>query len=295
MSGEEGRKSTANTKESVTTCSYLQYIADSGILCNAASMSEAVTITDAIDPARAQALLASLGRPQRVKSGDVLPPLAHFAYFWEPVDEAQTGRDGHARPGGLIPDLGLPTRMWAGGRLTFHAPFRAGFAAQKVTTLHEVKERQGRSGRLGLVTLKHEIRQRHAPVISEMQDIVYREPGPLTGDPPVETGKAHVRHALKLQELTLFRYSAITFNGHRIHYDANYCREEGYPGLVVHGPFLATRLACLAAEHLGTLKSFSCRATAPLFLGDAAWLCRAGDKYWVEGPNSRRCMVATAT
>ena len=198
-------------------------------------MPEAVTITDAIDPARAQALLASLGRPRRVNSGDVLPPLAHFAFFWEPVDEAQIGRDGHARPGGLIPDLGLPIRMWAGGRLTFHAPFRAGFAAQKVTTLHEVKEKRGRSGRLGLVTLKHEIRQRHAPVISEMQDIVYREPGPPSGNPPLESGKAHERHALKLREVTLFRYSAITFNGHRIHYDANYCREEGYPGLVVHG------------------------------------------------------------
>ena len=258
-------------------------------------MSEAVTITDAIDPARAQALLASLGRHRRVKSGDVLPPLAHFAFFWEPVDEAQIGRDGHARTGGLIPDLGLPIRMWAGGRLTFHAPFRAGFAAQKVTTLHEVKEKRGRSGRLGLVTLKHEIRQRHAPVISEMQDIIYRDPGPLSGDPPLESGKAHERHALKLREVTLFRYSAITFNGHRIHYDANYCREEGYPGLVVHGPLLATRLACLAAEHLGTLKSFSYRATAPLFLGDAAWLCRTGDRYWVEGPSRRRCMSATAT
>ena len=204
MSGEEVRKSTTNTKESVTTCSYLQYIADSSILCNAATMSEAVTITDAIDPARAQALLASLGRPRHVKSGDVLPPLAHFAFFWEPVDEAQIGRDGHARTGGLIPDLGLPIRMWAGGRLTFHAPFRAGFAAQKVTTLHEVKEKRGRSGRLGLVTLKHEIRQRHAPVISEMQDIVYREPGPPSGNPPLESGKAHERHALKLREVTLF-------------------------------------------------------------------------------------------
>ena len=258
-------------------------------------MSEAVTITDAIDPARAQALLASLGRPRRVKSGDVLPPLAHFAFFWEPVDEAQIGRDGHARTGGLIPDLGLPIRMWAGGRLTFHAPFRAGFAAQKITILHDVKEKRGRSGRLGLVTLKHEIRQRHAPVISEMQDIVYREPGPLSGDPPLESGRAHERHALKLREVTLFRYSAITFNAHRIHYDANYCREEDYPGLVVHGPLLATRLACLAAEHLGTLKSFSYRATAPLFLGDAAWLCRTGDRYWVEGPSRRQCMSATAT
>ena len=258
-------------------------------------MSESVTITDRIDPARAQALLATLDRPPRVKSGDVLPPLAHFAFFWDPVAEARIGRDGHARPGRLIPEMGLPIRMWAGGRLAFHAPFRTGFAARKVTTLHDVKEKRGRSGRLGLVTLRHEIHQRHAPVITELQDIVYREPGPLSGDPPVEACQAHERHALKLREVTLFRYSAITFNGHRIHYDAGYCRDEGYPGLVVHGPLLATRLACLAAEHRGTLKSFTYRATAPLFLGDTAWLCRAGDKYWVEGPGRRRCMMATAT
>ena len=294
MSGEEAEMSTTNTKESVTTCSYLQYIADSGTSCNVALMSEPLTITDRIDPARAQALLAALGRPPHVKSGDVLPPLAHFAFFWDPVAEARIGRDGHARPGGLIPDMGLPVRMWAGGRLAFHAPFRAGFAARKVTTLHEAKEMRGRSGRLGLVTLRHEIHQRHAPVITEMQDIVYREPGPLP-DPPVESGKANERHALRLGEVTLFRYSAITFNGHRIHYDVNYCREEGYPGLVVHGPLLATRLACLAAEHLGSLKSFSYRATAPLFLGDVAWICRTGDRYWVEGPGRRRCMVAAAT
>lgn len=258
-------------------------------------MSESVIITDRIDPARAQALLAALDRPPRVKSGDVLPPLAHFAFFWDPVAETRIGRDGHARPGGLIPDLGLPVRMWAGGRLAFHAPFRAGLAARKVTTLHEVKERRGRSGRLGLVTLRHEVHQGRAPVITEMQDIVYREPGPLPGDPPVEAGEARERHALKLREVTLFRYSAITFNGHRIHYDASYCQEEGYPGLVVHGPLLATLLACLAAERLGTLKSFTYRATAPLFLGDTAWLCRADDRYWVEGPAGKRCMVATAT
>ncbi len=232
--------------------------------------------------------------PPHVDPGDVLPPLAHFAFFWEPVDEVRIGRDGHAGPGGLIPDMGLPVRMWAGGRLAFHAPFRAGLAARKVTTLHAVRERQGQSGRLGLVTLRHEVRQRRATVITEMQDIVYREPGPLPVKPPAEAGRARERRPLKLREVTLFRYSAVTFNGHRIHYDESYCREEGYPGLVVHGPLLATRLACLAAERLGTLRAFSYRATAPLFLGDAAWLCRADDRWWAEGPGGRRCMAATA-
>ncbi len=257
-------------------------------------MSESETLTDRIDPARAEALLATLGAARRVRVGSELPPLSHFAFFWETHGEDGLGHDGHGRLGGIIPDLGLPIRMWAGGRLTFHAPFQAGVAAEKVTKLMRVTRKEGRSGRLGFVTLRHDIRQRNMPVVSEEQDIVYREPGPLTREPPKAAAEADRRQALKLSEVTLFRYSAVTFNGHRIHYDADYCREEGYPGLVVHGPLLATRLAMMAADHLGGLSRFSFRATAPLFLGDIAWLCRTGDRFWVEGPDKRLCMEAEA-
>ena len=258
-------------------------------------MTQPQTVTDRIDPARAEALRATLGLEGPVGIGDPLPPLAHFAFFWTPVTEASIGHDGHERLGGLIPDLGLPIRMWAGGRVTFHGPFRAGVAADKTSTLLGVTQKEGRSGKLAFVTLRHAIRQRNAPVLTEEQDIVYRLPGALTGEPPVETLEVDERRALKVSEVTLFRYSAVTFNGHRIHYDADYCREEGYPGLVVHGPLLATALAGFAEEKLGALKSFSFRATAPLFLGDVAWLCRTGDRYWVEGPGRRICMVAEAT
>ena len=257
-------------------------------------MTDHPSATDRIDPLRAEALLATLGREARVLSGDVLPPLAHFAFFWEITGPEGLGVDGHAKLGGLIPDLGLPIRMWAGGRFTFHGPFRAGVSAEKASTLLGVTRKEGRSGKLAFVTLRHEIRQRNTPVLSEEQDIVYREPGPLSGDAPAETIEVDERRALKLNEVTLFRYSALTFNGHRIHYDADYCRDEGYPGLVVHGPLLATALAGFAEDRLGRLKTFNFRATAPLFLGDVAWLCRAGSRYWVEGSGRRLCMVAEA-
>ena len=253
------------------------------------------TISDRVDPGRAAALLATLDLEPNADVGTVLPPLAHLAYFWDPVTEAGLGHDGHAHLGGMIPDLGLPLRMWAGGRLTCHAPFRCGIAAERVTRPTAVTQKQGRSGQLAFITLRHEIRQRGAPVVTEDQDIVYREAGAISGEPPVETGEADERRALKLSEITLFRYSALTFNAHRIHYDADYCRDEGYTGLVVHGPLLATRLAMFAEEQLGGLASFSFRATAPLILGDVAWLCRAGSRYWIEGPRRRICMSAEAT
>ncbi|MGI9394934.1 MAG: FAS1-like dehydratase domain-containing protein [Boseongicola sp.] len=253
------------------------------------------TLTDRVDPARAAALFATLDVERSADVGTVMPPMGHLAYFWDPVTEVGLGRDGHAHLGGQIPDLGLPVRMWAGGRLTFHAPFRAGIAAERVSRMTEVTRKEGRSGKLAFVTLRHEIRQRGAPVVTEDQDIVYREAGAISGDPTNETGEADERRALKLSEVTLFRYSALTFNAHRIHYDADYCRNEGYSGLVVHGPLMASRLAMFAEEQLGGLASFSFRATAPLILGDVAWLCRAGSRYWIEGPRRRICMSAEAS
>lgn len=252
-----------------------------------------VTIHDKIDVARAKAFLATLGEERDVASGDVLPPFAHLAFFWSTKVEEGLGPDGHPKLGGLVPDFGLPLRMWAGGRLTWHAPFRAGIAAERTTRLTNVTRKEGRSGKLAFVTLRHEIRQRGQAVLSEDQDIVYREATALSSEPPVVEENPDERRALKPTEVTLFRYSALTFNAHRIHYDAGYCANEGYPGLVVHGPLLATLLAGMASER-GRLDKFEFRATSPLYLGDVAWLCRTGDRYWVEGSRRRLCMTATA-
>ena len=257
-------------------------------------MNEASTISDRVDPARAEAFLAALGLRAPGGVGAELPPMSHLAFFWEPVFEDGLASDGLPHPGGLIPDLDLPVRMWAGGRVTFHTPFRSGVAAEKVTRLGGVIRKEGKSGKLAFVTLRHEIRQRNTPVLTEEQDLVYREAGSQLGDPPVAVDEVDSRRALKLSEVSLFRYSALTFNAHRIHYDTDYCRDEGYRGLVVHGPLMATHLALMAADCLGGLRRLSFRATAPLFLGDVAWLCRAGRRFWVEGPRRRLCMTAEA-
>lgn len=256
--------------------------------------SQSVTKHDRIDPARAEAWLATIGLPGSVEVGSVLPPFAHRVFFWESVSGNELGADGHGGVGSAAPLSNLPLRMCAGGRVQWHAPFRVGVAARRVSRPISVTRKSGRSGKLDFVTIRHEVFQRGALVLSEDRDLVYREAGSAPAVGPVETGEADERRALKLDAATLFRYSALTFNAHRIHYDTEYAREAGYSGVVVHGPLLATFLAMLALEHLGALSAFTFRATAPLALGDVAWLCRAGDRYWVEGSRRRVSMTAEA-
>lgn len=255
-------------------------------------------IEDRLDPARAAALWAVLGRAGSPPGqGDPLPAFFHQIYFWSVPDPGTTGRDGHAAPGGLIPDLGLPRRMWAGGRLLFHGPLRVGIAAEKSTTVRAVTRKEGRTGRLGFVTLRHEIRQRGGLVITEDQEIVYREARRNGNEartvPKIEDSPTTCR-AVSFDPVLLFRYSALTMNGHRVHYDAPFAEAEGYGGLVVHGPLLAQLLAGLAEERLGTLRSFQFRATAPLVHHEAAELCARDDHFWVRGPDRRLAMTAKA-
>jgi len=245
------------------------------------------TVQDMMDPARADALLVALGRDPL--GGDALPPFFHHLYFWEPQPPAQLGRDGHPRVGRLIPDMGLPRRMWAGGRLTFHAPLRVGVKAERRTRVDSTAHKVGCSGPLGFVTLRHEIWQEGVLCVTEFQDLVYRtEAGGARPQPPEAPEAGHLRE-VTFDTTLLFRYSALTFNGHRIHYDEDYARGvEGYDGLVVHGPLLAQLLMLEA----GPLHTFSFRATAPLMHHEAAVLCRDGARMWVRGPEGRLCMTA---
>ncbi len=258
------------------------------------------TQRDMIDPARAAALCRTLGHSGApMEQGAPLPPFFHHVYFWQACPEDMLGRDGHMRPGaGLIPDTGLPRRMWAGGSLRFHAPLIAGKPAVKTSRVESVTRKQGRTGPLAFVTLRHEIRQGTRAVLSERQDLVYRnDPGPDSPRPmppqaPADPPGAET-HAFSTT--TLFRYSALTMNGHRIHYDLDYCRKvEGYPGLVVHGPLLAQLLMLKATREIGPLTGFTFRATAPLFHGEQVTLCRDGMRLWARGPDARLCMDATA-
>jgi 3-methylfumaryl-CoA hydratase len=253
---------------------------------------------DVIDPARAAAFLAALGRSGAVRAGDILPPFFHQLYFWDPQPPAMLGRDGHPQVGGVIPDMGLPRRMWAGGRLTFHAPLKAGTVAEKHTICENQQRKDGRSGPLGFVTLRHEIWQNSVLCVTEWQDLVYREdPDPAAPKPipPQARTDAQTSEVTTFTSTLLFRYSALTFNGHRIHYDLDYARDvEGYGGLVVHGPLLAQLLMLKAEAELGPLTTFTFRATSPLMHHETATLCRNGRDLWVQGPDGRQCMVASA-
>lgn len=255
--------------------------------------------TDVMDPARAQALQATLALDISIQSGSPLPPFFHQVYFWQPEPPARLGRDGHPKTGlGVIPDLGLPRRMWAGGRLRFHGPLRAGHMAEKTTTLDSITRKQGRTGPLGFVTLRHDIWQDGVIRVTEWQDLVYRQDAdpnaPKPTAPQARTDETHAEPAHFTPTL-LFRYSALTFNGHRIHYDAPYAREtEGYDGLVTHGPLLAQLLMLMAERQIGPLTEFTFRAASPLMDHETATLCRNDGALWVRGPDGRLCMSATA-
>ncbi|WP_322867093.1 MaoC family dehydratase N-terminal domain-containing protein [Aquicoccus sp. G2-2] len=261
--------------------------------------ASSIAQSDPLDPARARALQTALGLTATIDAGTALPPFFHQIYFWAPHPPAELGRDGHPRTGaGLIPDMGLPRRMWAGGRLTFHAPLLAGDEASKSSAITSITRKQGRTGPLAFVTLRHDIHQRGQLCITEEQDLVYREdptsdaPAPKAPRAPIDEATAQTR---QFDTPLLFRYSALTFNGHRIHYDLPYAQEvENYPGLVVHGPLLAQLLMLMAEAELGPLRGFSFRATAPLIQGETATLCRKGTSLWVRGPDGRQAMQAEA-
>jgi 3-methylfumaryl-CoA hydratase len=257
-----------------------------------------MSLADVIDPARANALAALLDDPRRFVPGAPLPPFFHQVYFWQTTTPDALAEDGHVTRGAaLIPDLGLPRRMWAGGRLEFYAPLIAGEPAEKISTVEKTEEKEGRTGRLGFVTLRHEISQGEQVKLTEWQDLVYLEdrgadsPRPLRKRAPDDEAP----ELRRFSEVDLFRYSALSYNAHRIHYDAGFARErEGYDALVVHGPLLAQLLMLRAERDLGPLARFNYRATAPAMLGEQLAICRYGPTLWVRGEDGRLCMDATA-
>lgn len=207
--------------------------------------------------------------------GDEAPPLAHWLYFLPTARQSEIGEDGHPRRGGFLPPIELPRRMWAGGRLTFHAPLRVGAEAERVSTISKIAEKAGASGEMVFVTVRHEVRVGGVTVISEEQDIVYRGASGAAADAAPDTRQPSRMRDVTPDEAFLFRYSALTFNSHRIHYDRPYATGvEGYPGLVVQGPLIATLLMDHWLRSAKTPpKSFSFRAQRPLFDGARAMLC----------------------
>ncbi|WP_323767053.1 FAS1-like dehydratase domain-containing protein [Marinovum sp.] len=221
---------------------------------------------------------ATFDRSSGLAEGDAAPLLIHLSLAQPVAPMAALGRDGHPALGGFLPPVPLPRRMWAGGAFTFHAPIRIGETVRRHSVIADVALKQGRSGALCFVTVEHEISAGGRRVVSERQDLVYRDVargGPPGGaGAPAEQG-GHGRRVVPHPTL-LFRYSALTFNGHRIHYDRQFCtKTEGYPGLVVHGPLQATLLCQMAEEIAGRAPArFAFRSLSPLF-DDAAFSLHA--------------------
>jgi 3-methylfumaryl-CoA hydratase len=230
--------------------------------------------SDRIDPARTNALLAALGKDRKLAAGDPLPLLHHWLYFWHVEPPAKLGADGHPAKGGFLPPIDLPRRMWAGGRVTFYEPILVDAVVSKVTTIRSIVEKSGRSGRLVFVTLGHEFKADGRTALIEEQDLVYREAVQQTAaknepEPALSIETSRWTEIAMPDPTLLFRYSALTMNGHRIHYDRDYATGiEHYPGLVVHGPLQATLMIELAASHLkGRISRFTYRGVSPAFAG----------------------------
>jgi 3-methylfumaryl-CoA hydratase len=226
---------------------------------------------EAISPWPAAALAATLDRDEAMpREGDALPPLWHWLYFLPIYRESDVGPDGHAKRGAFLPPVPLPRRMWAGGRIRFEAPLRNGEIARRESQVVDIVEKQGGSGRLVFVVVRHTIRGEDGVAVVEEHDIVYR--GGASDAHPTTSSVAPVDAAWSREivpdPVLLFRYSALTFNSHRIHYDRRYVAEvEGYPGLVVHGPLIATLLVDLLRHALprASVARFTFRAASPLF------------------------------
>jgi 3-methylfumaryl-CoA hydratase len=265
-------------------------------------VSKTETVADTVTAAPVSGLSATLDRDDPLPApGTALPPLWHWLYFLPQQRQSLLGPDGHALRGGFLPPVPLPRRMWAGGRLQWLAgnPLVVGDSVKRISRIESVTHKAGRTGDLLFVLVKHEVHNANGLALTEEHDIVYRamQPAPTLGTgasslppegalvarggpspqaqpadpvpPPIaaEQGAAWQRE-ITPDDVLLFRYSALTFNGHRIHYDRKYVTEvEGYPGLIVHGPLIATLLVDLLRHNApgAIVKSFNFKAVRPTF------------------------------
>lgn len=231
--------------------------------------------TDHFDAHRIANLAALLDTDvEAIARGGELPPLSHWLYFNSWARQSELGNDGHPKRGGFMPPITLPRRMFAGGRLIFRHPLKLDEHAERVTTITSIKPKTGSSGELVFVTVKHEISDSRGLAMEEEQDIVYRGDPPAAAQAtaaskaePAAIGENAVIERIEPTPVMLFRFSALTDNGHRIHYDWPYVtKTEHYPGLVVHGPLQAMLLTDLVRRNFpGTIGRFSFQARRPIF------------------------------
>ncbi len=259
---------------------------------------------DIAEPGPVRRLAALLDHETPPWAPGVLPPLAHWLYFLPEAPQSSLGPDGHPLRGGFLPPVQLPRRMWAGGRIEFRAPIPYGAEMTRRSTVADITGKTGSTGEMVFVVVRHEISVDDRIAIVEDHDIVYR---PLAAAPaPARSAPAPVstdwRRSVAPGPVELFRYSALTFNSHRIHYDRDYVRDvEGYPGLVVHGPLIATLLVdnFLRWRPMTPIARFAYRAKSPLFDGARFDLCAAasptGARLWAQAPGAPVAMEGELT
>lgn len=247
---------------------------------------------------------------QKNKAPQVLPNLHHWFYFLPLVDGQELAEDGHPKKGNFLPPIPFPKRMWAGGRLEFLNPIQINQNIKRESEILKVELKQGKSGNMYFVTVRHSIYADDTLAIIEEHDIVYREASNRvqtqannqSSQIKIESRPYTYKKQFPVDTVTLFRYSAITFNGHKIHYDRAYATEvEGYPGLIVHGPLLATLLLHTFEQEnpTKTVSSFEFRAVNPVFDFNEFSIC--GDIHsdkgdlWIEKSDGLVAMKATVT
>ena len=263
-------------------------------------IGRSTTVDDVLEPARSNALDRALGGSGELQAGDPLPLLDHWLYFWDVQPPAALGTDGHPAKGGFLPPVPLPRRMWAGGRVSFSKPLLLGATVTKTSTIVSVKEKTGKSGSLVFVTVRHELDAGDGVAVGEEQDLVYKAAS-TTAMPMPQAAPAPQSdwcNTIDPDPVLLFRYSALTMNGHRIHYDRPYAmNEECYPALVVHGPLQAKLLIRSASQRMGVpITGFDFRGQQPAFDGVPLHVCgtkaEAGAEVWTQQGEAKN-MVAT--
>ena len=266
------------------------------------------TTEERIAPFPSNAFAATLDRDDPIYTdGTPLPPLWHWLHFLPVFKLSDAGYDGHAALGQFLPPVPLPRRMWAGSRLRFLAPMCIGQNLRKVSSVSSVDHKVGRSGDLVFVTVRHRVFSGETLGIEEEHDIVYREapkPDAPPPTPPKAPASSVFSRIIHPDPVLLFRYSALTFNGHRIHYDQPFCTQtEGYEGLVVHGPLLATLLLDLLRREMPNAKveTFDFRAVATVFDNHKFSVHGQPEpdgstiQLWVKRHDGALAMTATAT
>ncbi|QGZ65135.1 FAS1-like dehydratase domain-containing protein [Paraburkholderia acidisoli] len=266
------------------------------------------TRTDTIAPTPIDALNALLDRDDAPAAvGDAVPPLWHWMYFLPIVRSSQVGADGHPMRGGFLPPVPLPRRMIAGGRINYTHALRVGDVVTRHARILAVEHKQGRTGDLVFVTVRNEFSTERGMALAEEQDIVYREVTPPGAAPAAPAQLAPASHLWDRKftpdEVILFKFSALTLNGHRIHYDHPYVTQvEGYPGLIVHGPLIAILLADLVRRHVPqrSVARLTYRGIHPTFNTGPFLLCgspegETGALLWSRSLQGELTMQASAT